>query len=689
MKNRILFAALIAFFIVGGALPMIITQGALADSSNGLLYAVTQAFTISTQGNLNAQGQYTQSTGNYIKFVQGTPLPTPSPTATPPCVPTAGAPGGTLYFGSYTLSNGESGNFLLQVPDGGTAATGTGAPNEFPPNPTIAEQGPATVTTQINPANGTGTGTIAFTSGGTGITGNIIFTTKVPYPPTAPTTCGTPTPTPTPAATPTPTPSATRTPTPTPTPAATATPTPTPSATATPVPTPATAIRHGIARLTGAAERPNPTNSTAYGYARVVINDAETQMTVSAVWEGLTSGTTGAHIHTPATTEQTAPVVFNFNPTLGNTSGSVTNVTFNVTPQQVADFRNGLFYTNVHSTQFPGGEIRGQVIPQAQLADFNGDGKTDYAILRNNAPFAGQFQWWVQNNGSTSNSQVLTWGISASDVPATGDYDGDGKADIAVFRRNATSSGFWVFQSSTSTARFIRFGAPTDIPVVADYDGDGKDDAAIYRGATTTGGQSQFWWLASRGNLANAQIPVNWGTMNDIPVTGDFNGDGRADFAVQRSVGAGSVFYIHASNGNVDANTTNTIVQFGSSGDLPVAGDYDGDGITDLAVLRNQSGSWVWYIRPSTASSTYYGVTWGVAATDQPVQGDYDGDGKTDIAIWRATAPANFFIQRSRDGGTTVQPYGTSASDVPVNLGSPNSGAFRPEQIEPTVEQPQ
>jgi len=339
-------------------------------------------------------------------------------------------------------------------------------------------------------------------------------------------------------------------------------------------------------------------------------------------------------------------------------------------------------YSNVHTTQFGGGEIRGQFAPQTAAADFNGDASTDFAILRNNQPAVGQTQFWIQNNGSSSNSQVIAWGLS-SDVVAPGDYDGDRKQDVAIFRQGA-SPGFWIFQSSNSTARFVRFGTAGDRPVVADYDGDGKDDPAIFREAAAAGGQSQFWWLASRGSLANQQIPVNWGTRGDTPLLGDFTGDGRADFAVQRVVGTGGVFYVHTSSGGADANTTNTITQFGLGTDYPVSGDYDGDGITDIAVVRLENGVMNWFVRPSSGGGTYFGVTWG-ASTDKPVQGDYDGDSKTDIAIWRPGNPSNFFVRKSF-GGTLVQPYGTSA-DVPINLGSLASGVFRPE--EPETEQPQ
>ena len=99
-----------------------------------------------------------------------------------------------------------------------------------------------------------------------------------------------------------------------------------------------------------------PTNSNAKGGGSVTLNDAETMIEVSLTFAGLGSAQTAAHIHGPALAGRNGPIIFTL--PLGN----FTNQTFNVTPAQVAQLKSGMWYFNVHSANFPNGEIRGQIL---------------------------------------------------------------------------------------------------------------------------------------------------------------------------------------------------------------------------------------------------------------------------------------------------------------------------------------
>jgi hypothetical protein len=119
-----------------------------------------------------------------------------------------------------------------------------------------------------------------------------------------------------------------------------------------------------VANLEGTQEVP-PVASPGSGFGRVTLNAARDQITVSVYYTGLGSNVTVGHVHGPAAVGSNAPVLFNLAPTTGVTAGSVVGRTFSITPAQVADLAAGLHYINIHSTGFPGGELRGQLRPAA------------------------------------------------------------------------------------------------------------------------------------------------------------------------------------------------------------------------------------------------------------------------------------------------------------------------------------
>lgn len=136
------------------------------------------------------------------------------------------------------------------------------------------------------------------------------------------------------------------------------------------------------ATLSGANERPTPNTSTASGSgAFQVISkraDAGSPFVVDTIvyavtWTGLTTNTSGGHIHGPASAEQSIGVLVNFGVPTTATSGSVSGtipgtITSPITLDSLAVlFRNEMSYVNIHSTAtgggYPGGEVRGQIVP--------------------------------------------------------------------------------------------------------------------------------------------------------------------------------------------------------------------------------------------------------------------------------------------------------------------------------------
>ncbi len=183
------------------------------------------------------------------------------------------------------------------------------------------------------------------------------------------------------------------------------------------------------------------------------------------------------------------------------------------------------------------------------------------------------------------------------------DYDGDGRTDVAVFR---PSTGFWfIIRSSTNSSFATQFGQANDVPVPGDYDGDGRDDLAVYRNGT--------WFLNQ--STAGMRV-VNFGAAGDLLVPADYDGDGREDIAVFRPSN-GFWYIIRSLTNSSSLGIPFESIKFGQTGDVPVPGDYDGDGRDDLAVFRNGT----WFLNQST--SGFSGLQFGVSS-DQPVPDAYN-----------------------------------------------------------------
>ncbi|HRD50823.1 MAG: Ig-like domain repeat protein [Candidatus Competibacter sp.] len=211
-------------------------------------------------------------------------------------------------------------------------------------------------------------------------------------------------------------------------------------------------------------------------------------------------------------------------------------------------------------------------------------------------------QWYLDRNGNQAWDECGADSCHSfgqtGDRPMAGHWDGGSRSLIGVFRPD-TAQGFLdrngngQWDGCVADSCYL-FGQIGDLPVAGDWIGGGFAQIGVFRN-----GQ---WFLDANGNgtwdQCGADLCSSFGQLGDLPVVGDWNGDGKADVGVFR---AGN-WYIDA-NGNGawdDCGIDRCILKdasqpsagFGQHGDLPVIGDWTGDGVVKMGVFRAESGSW-------------------------------------------------------------------------------------------------
>jgi Ca2+-binding RTX toxin-like protein len=307
---------------------------------------------------------------------------------------------------------------------------------------------------------------------------------------------------------------------------------------------------------------------------------------------------------------------------------------------------------------------RDVLLSQPTRSDFNLDGKSD-VLWRNDS---GELYVWNSQSGQgaflgqTLGNPGLGW-----HVQDTGDYNGDGKADI-LWRNNA--GDLYVYKSDAGSAvsftgQSISYVDPVwaVVPQTGDFNGDGRADI-LFRN-TTTG--EVYVWSSQAGSAAVnflgqslGAVPSNW----SIKGVGDFNADGRADVLWRSD--AGDVYVWLDSPTGAPAMSGQTISSVGADWTILGLGDFNGDGREDILWRHTDGELYVWNSQTGSAAVNFLGQSLGLVSLDWSVSaiGDYDGDGRADVLF--RNADGRVYLWNSNDTGPVAfqgQGLGTTPTD--------------------------
>ena len=238
-----------------------------------------------------------------------------------------------------------------------------------------------------------------------------------------------------------------------------------------------------------------------------------------------------------------------------------------------------------------------------------------------------------------------TASANCPDVPLAGDWDGDGRDEVAVFRR--TPAGVFAMYSAEGSLPQVVFGRGFDAPVTGDWNGDGVAQVGVRRQRTRT-----FLLRRPDGTAVRRQF----GLVGDLPVTGDWDGDGDSDLGVWRP-GAARFRLLQPDD-------TQRVVRLGAAGSQPVTGDWDGDGTTDVGVYDAATATFALRWTAADGSTATSSVLLG-SGSDLPVTGDWNGDGVSDLGTW-TPATATFALRT-----TTTVPWTGRARVRSLTFGNP------------------
>lgn len=213
----------------------------------------------------------------------------------------------------------------------------------------------------------------------------------------------------------------------------------------------------------------------------------------------------------------------------------------------------------------------------------------------------------------------------AAEAPLAGNFSGDARDEFVLYRPGEKST-FDIYRGKKRLSQ-LRIGRATDLPVAGDWDGDGLDNPGVRRP------ERYVFRLRQPGESQR----VRWGGSVARPIAGDWDGDGLADTGLWRASKAR--FRLRFADGTIQR------IPLGTPSSLPVAGDWNGDGIDDVGAFDPATATFTLHTQGEETPARR--VVFGRAGS-LPVVGDWNGDGTTDLGTW---TPATRTLEKQMPAG--------------------------------------
>jgi hypothetical protein len=306
-------------------------------------------------------------------------------------------------------------------------------------------------------------------------------------------------------------------------------------------------------------------------------------------------------------------------------------------------------------------------------ADFNGDGRLDLAVVNTNYSSTGAVTVLLgRGDGTLVSHGTFPVGNNPTGL-VVADFNGDGRPDLAVL--NSGDSNLTVLlnlkDGGFAQGQSIPVGSLPNLLTSGDFHGDGIPDLVTLGGGISVAGYSAmgpgtvslFRGLGNGRFLSDGSVPVP--VSSGFLVTGDFNRDGHLDLAIASSFPSQLIVLLGRGDGSFEPPLVEPLTGTVSS---LVAGDFNGDGILDLAIGSSSGSSGTVTILRGRGDGTFDaqppislgGNGFGPVLTTA----DFNGDGRPDLAAVTGSGSLTVLLQQPDGSFTTV-----SNPLVPVTTG--------------------